>query len=176
MPQWYMNTPGSFAVNRNVNDPPEGTSMNALSGAIRAAWKSIEWGMAPLFVSVISTVCPWRTWMTGPGAPPSNPQAAYFTPGAISIVTSFSTMCTFTRSPAGTGGSSAGYGTCAAASSFALAGAAPAKLADAVPTVIELWSCVAGAATTWSAPSARSVATTVATATITRGAKNRTTE
>ena len=55
--------------------------MNALSGAMRAAWKSIEWGMAPPFVSVISTVCPCRTWMTGPGAPPSKPQACVLDAG-----------------------------------------------------------------------------------------------
>ena len=82
--------------------------MNASFGAMRAAWKSIECGMAPPFVSVISIVCPWRAWTTGPGAPPSKPQALYFTPGAISIVTSFRTMFTLTTSPAGTGGSSAG--------------------------------------------------------------------
>ena len=92
VPQWYMNTPGSPALKRKVNDLPGMTSMNALSGAIRAAWKSIECGIAPSFVSVISTVCPCRACTTGPGAPPSKPQAAYLMPGAISIVTSFSTM------------------------------------------------------------------------------------
>ena len=58
------------------------TSVNALSGATRAAWKSTECGIAPEFVSVIFTICPWRTWMTGPGAPPAHAQAAYLTPGA----------------------------------------------------------------------------------------------
>ena len=81
MPQWYMNTPGSSALKRNVNDLPGMTSMNALFGAIRAAWKSIEWGIAPSFVSVISTVCPCRACTTGPGAPPSKPQAAYLIAG-----------------------------------------------------------------------------------------------
>jgi hypothetical protein len=42
-------------------------------GAIRAAWKSMECGIEPPFVRVISTVCPCRTWTMGPGAPcPSN--------------------------------------------------------------------------------------------------------
>ncbi len=56
VPQWYMNTPGSPALKRNVNDLPGITSTNATFGAIRAAWKSIECGMAPSFVNVISTV------------------------------------------------------------------------------------------------------------------------
>ena len=128
VPQWYMNTPGSPALKRKVKDLPGITSMNALFGAIRAAWKSIEWGIAPSFVSVISTVCPCRAWTTGPGAPPSKPQAAYLIPGAISIVTSFSTMCTLTTSPGVRGGSAAGYGVCALARSAAFSGAAPAKL------------------------------------------------
>ena len=73
VPQWYMNTPGSFALKRNVNDSPGSTSLNATFGAMRAAWKSIECGIAPPFVRVISTVWPSRTCTTGPGAPwPSN--------------------------------------------------------------------------------------------------------
>ena len=73
---------------------------------MRAAWKSIECGIEPPFVSVISTIWPSRTWTIGPGAPcPSNAQVLYFTPGAISTTMSFSTISTFTRSPAGTGGS-----------------------------------------------------------------------
>ena len=58
VPQWYMKTPGSFALKRNVNDSPGATSRNATFGAIRAAWKSIECGIEPPFVSVISTVWP----------------------------------------------------------------------------------------------------------------------
>ena len=46
VPQWYMKTPGSFATKLNVNDLPGVTSMNALFGAMRAAWKSIECGIA----------------------------------------------------------------------------------------------------------------------------------
>ncbi len=108
VPQWYMKTPGSLARNLNVNDSPGATSRNAMLGAIRAAWKSIECGIAPPFVSVISTIWPWRTWTTGPGAPcPSNAQVLYFTPGAISTTMSFMVMCTFTRSPVATGGSTA---------------------------------------------------------------------
>jgi len=126
VPQWYMKTPGSPALKRNVNDLPGITSTKARFGAILAAWKSIEWGMTPLFVSVISTVCPCRACTTGPGAPPSKPHAAYLTPGAISTVTSFSTMCTLTTPPGVRGGSAAGYGSCAFARSEALAGAAPA--------------------------------------------------
>ena len=106
VPQWYMKTPGSPALKRKVNDSPGATSLKATFGAIRAAWKSIECGIAPPFVSVISTVWPWRTWTIGPGAPwPSNAQMLYFTPGAISTALSFRTMCTLTRSPAGTAGS-----------------------------------------------------------------------
>ncbi len=55
VPQWYMNTPASFATNEYVSDFPGCTSTNALFGAIRAAWKSIECGIAPPFVSVTST-------------------------------------------------------------------------------------------------------------------------
>ena len=39
-------------------DWPGITSPNALSGAIRAAWKSTECGIAPLFVSAIFTSWP----------------------------------------------------------------------------------------------------------------------
>ena len=120
VPQWYMKTPGSFALKRNVNDSPGATSRNATFGAMRAAWKSIECGIAPPFVSVISTIWPSRTWTIGPGAPwPSKAQVLYFTPGAISTTMSFRVMCTFTRSPAGTGGSTALVAACAIASSSA---------------------------------------------------------
>src|SRR5215218_3121397 len=101
VPQWYMKTPGSFALNLNVNDSPGATSRKATLGAIRAAWKSMEWGVAPPFVSVMRTVWPWRTWTIGPGTPPSNPQPLYLTPGAISTVTSFSFIWTLTTLPAG---------------------------------------------------------------------------
>ena len=51
-----------------VNDLPGATSTKATFGATRAAWKSIEWGIGALFVSVTrTTVWPWRTWITGPG-------------------------------------------------------------------------------------------------------------
>ena len=131
---------------------------------MRAAWKSIEWGMAPLFVSVISTVCPCRAWTTGPGAPPSKPHALYLTPGAISIVTSLRTMCTLTTSPGVVGGSAAGNGLCAIASSLAFTGAAPAKL---VPFIVvdepPLMSCpLVELAAAASSSSARSDATSVA--------------
>jgi hypothetical protein len=75
VPQWYMKTPGSPAVNLKLKESPGWTSRKATFGAIRAAWKSIECGIEPPFVSVISTVWPSRTWTTGPGAPgPSNAQ------------------------------------------------------------------------------------------------------
>ena len=106
VPQWYMKTPGSLALKRKVKDSPGATSLNALFGAMRAAWKSIECGIAPPFVSVISTVWPSRTCTTGPGAPwPSNAHVLYLTPGAISTVMSLRVMCTLTRSPAASGGS-----------------------------------------------------------------------
>ena len=96
---------------------------------MRAAWKSIECGIAPPFVSVISTVWPWRTCTTGPGAPwPSKAHVLYLTPGAISTVMSLSVMCTLTRSPPVSGGSVASTGLCAAASSAAFSGTTPAKL------------------------------------------------
>ena len=88
----------------------------------------MECGIAPPLVSFMRTVWPWRTWTIGPGTPPSKPQAANFTPGAISTVTSLMTMCTLATLPGATGGSSAGYGLWAAASSSALSGFAPAKL------------------------------------------------
>ena len=99
-----------------VNDLPGSTSLKATFGAIRAAWKSIECGIAPSFVSVIRTVWLSRTWITGPGAPFPHAQALYLTPGAIEIVTSFSVRWTGTTLPAGTGCSFAGNGLCAAAS------------------------------------------------------------
>ncbi len=74
VPQWYMNTPESVAVNSNEKLSPGSTSLNALLGAMRAAWKSIECGIAPSLRSVTLIVSPWRTWITGPGAPPSNVQ------------------------------------------------------------------------------------------------------
>src|SRR6266508_6010340 len=107
------------------------TSPKALVGAIRAAWKSTECGMAPLLVSVILTSWPWRTWITGPGAPPAQAQAEYLTPGAIWMLMSVSASLTFATGPAGTAGSVAGYGLWAAASASAFAGAAPAKLVNA---------------------------------------------
>ena len=73
--------------------------MNALFGAMRAAWKSTECGIAPSFVSVILTSCPWRTWITGPGAPPAHAQAAYLTPGAIWTVMSVRTRWTSATGP-----------------------------------------------------------------------------
>ena len=84
VPQWYMKTPGSLALKRKVKDSPGATSRKALFGAMRAAWKSIECGIAPPFVSVISTVWPSRTCTTGPGAPwPPKAHVLYLTPGAI---------------------------------------------------------------------------------------------
>ena len=56
-------------MKRNVNDSPGCASRKARSGAMRAAWKSIECGIEPPLVSVISTVWPSRTCTTGPGAP-----------------------------------------------------------------------------------------------------------
>jgi hypothetical protein len=100
--------------------------VNALSGATRAAWKSTECGIAPSFVSVILTICPWRTWITGPGAPPAQAHAAYLTPGAISTVTSLRTSLTSAIGPAGMAGIAAGKGLWAVASASAFEGAAPA--------------------------------------------------
>ncbi len=76
---------------------------------MRAAWKSIECGIAPPLVSSTWTRWPWRTWITGPGAPPANVQAVNETPGAICSVTSFSVILTC-LTPSTSGGSSAGYG------------------------------------------------------------------
>jgi hypothetical protein len=116
-------------LKRNVNESPGSTSRNATLGAMRAAWKSIECGIEPPFFSVISTVWPSRTWMTGPGAPwPSNAQVLYFTPGAIWTVMSLRVMLTWTRSPPGTAGSAAGRAACASASASAFGAALPAKL------------------------------------------------
>src|SRR5262249_1015504 len=95
------NTPGSFATKLNVNDLPGATSLKATLGAIRAAWKSIECGIAPPFVSVIFTVWPWRTWITGPGAPPEKAQALYLIPGAIWWTTSSRVGWTTATGPAG---------------------------------------------------------------------------
>ena len=126
VPQWYMKTPGSPATKLNENDWPGLTSLNAMFGAIRAAWKSIECGIAPPLVSVIFTVWPCRTWITGPGAPPEKAQALYLIPGATSWTTSFRVRWTTATGPAGAASSAAGYGLCAAASASAFSGARPA--------------------------------------------------
>src|SRR3954451_15323034 len=108
VPQWYMNTPGSFARNAYETDWRGSTSPNALLGATRAAWKSTECGIAPSFVNVTFTSCPWRTWITGPGAPPAQAQAAYLTPGATWMVMSVSARFTVATGPGGAAGRSAG--------------------------------------------------------------------
>ena len=109
VPQWYMNTPGSSALNRNVNESPGATSLKATFGAMRAAWKSIECGIAPPFVKRHLDRLALRVrGRPGPGAPwPSNAHVLYLTPGAISTVMSLRVMWTFARSPAGTAGSAA---------------------------------------------------------------------
>src|SRR5262245_54392904 len=61
VPQWYMKTPGSLATKLNLNDSPGAISRKATFGAMRAAWKSIEWGIGALFVIVTLTRCPSRT-------------------------------------------------------------------------------------------------------------------
>src|SRR5688500_6456491 len=61
-------------------------SLKATLGAIRAAWKSIECGIEPPFFSVNSTVWPSRTWTIGSGAPSSNAQTLYSTPGAGAVL------------------------------------------------------------------------------------------
>jgi hypothetical protein len=108
VPQWYMKTPGSFALKLKEKDWPGATSRNATFGAIRAAWKSIECGIAPPFVSVILTVWPWRTWITGPGAPPEKAQALYLIPGATSCTTSLSVRWTVATAPGGAAWRAAG--------------------------------------------------------------------
>ena len=105
VPQWYMKTPGSVARNWNEKDLPGSTSRKATFGAMRAAWKSIECGIVPPFVSVILTSWPWRTCRIGPGAPwPLNDQVLYLTPGAIWTVMSFSVRWMFATGPAGAAG------------------------------------------------------------------------
>src|SRR6185503_18664241 len=142
VPQWYMKTPGSVALKRKVNDSPGITSLKALFGAIRAAWKSIECGIVPPLVSVIWTVWPSRTCTIGPGAPwPLNDQVLYLTPGAIWTVMSFSVMCTLARLPAGAAGSLASYALWASARACAFAGTTPAKLLNGRAA---LWSWAAG--------------------------------
>jgi hypothetical protein len=53
-----MKTPGVDAVKLNEKLFPGITSRNARLGAMRAAWKSMEWGIVPPLVSVICTICP----------------------------------------------------------------------------------------------------------------------
>ena len=61
VPQWYMYAPACRGWNVNVTDSPFPTERNAVRGSICAAWKSIECGTSPSFVSVNSIVSPWRT-------------------------------------------------------------------------------------------------------------------
>ena len=107
VPQWYMNTPGSFAVKSNEKVSPALMSLKARFGAMRAAWKSMECGIAPLFVISTCTRWPCRTWITGPGAPPANVHPVNLTPGAISSTTSSSAIFTC-ATPSTSGGSAAG--------------------------------------------------------------------
>src|SRR5262249_49367239 len=58
VPQWYMKTPGTEATKLNVFDLPGMTSLNAMLGAICAAWKSTECGIGALFTSVTTTFWP----------------------------------------------------------------------------------------------------------------------
>ena len=58
VPQWYMKAPGVSARKRKCTLPPFGIVLNRLSGAVRAAWKSIECGIAPPFTRVMSTQSP----------------------------------------------------------------------------------------------------------------------
>jgi len=108
VPQWYMKTPGLAALKLKVNDWPGSTSRKATFGAMRAAWKSTECGIGAWLTSVTRTVWPSRAWITGPGALPSNVQAAYFTPGAICRVWWVMPSVTATTGPAVVAGSSAG--------------------------------------------------------------------
>src|SRR5262245_17493412 len=112
-------------------------STKALSGAIRAAWKSTECGIGELFVSVTRTVCPCRAWTTGPGTPPLNVHASYLIPGAIESTRWEMPRLTFTTGPGVVAGSSAGIALWAVASASAFAGAMPAKLGVAwAPSVV----------------------------------------
>ena len=61
VPQWYMNAPGVSARKRKCTLPPFGIVLNDMFGAVSAAWKSIECGIAPPFTSVTSTLSPCRT-------------------------------------------------------------------------------------------------------------------
>ena len=106
VPQWYMKTPGSLALKRKVNDSPGATSLKALFGAMRAAWKSIECGnRAAVRERHLHRLALANVHDRAGRAWPSNAQALYLTPGAISRVMSFSVICTLTRSPAASGGS-----------------------------------------------------------------------
>jgi hypothetical protein len=59
---------------------------------MRAAWKSIECGIDPPFVSVISTVCPSNVDDRARCAVAVKAQVLYLTPGAISTTMSFKVM------------------------------------------------------------------------------------
>ena len=105
---------------------PGRTSENATFGATCAAWKSTECGIGEALCSVTRTVCPWRTWITGPGAVPPNVQASYLMPGAIATTAWLMSSRTAATAPAGAGGSAAGNAACDVASASAFAGASPA--------------------------------------------------
>lgn len=75
VPQWYMKTPGTLATKPKVFEAPGPMSEKSTFGATCAAWKSTECAIVPRFVSVTTTFCPSRTWMTGPGTVPPNVHA-----------------------------------------------------------------------------------------------------
>ncbi len=76
VPQWYMNTPGTRGTKRNWMLSLGITFRYARSGAISAAWKSMECGMFAPFTSVNSMVSPTVARMIGPGTMESKVHAS----------------------------------------------------------------------------------------------------
>src|SRR6185437_1587246 len=81
-------------------------------GGVIAEWKSSECSIVPLLVNVTLTVCPWRTWITGPGTLSPKVQAWYSTPLAIETEASVDSISTSTLSPGVSGGSRASLAFC----------------------------------------------------------------
>ena len=108
VPQWYMNAPANCASNSYTNDSPGRIVRISSFHATLLAWKSIEWPISPLLVSVMRKVSPTLPCSIGPGTWSLNVHISCVTPGATSTsvsVASNAISCTVPAAFAGSTGS-----------------------------------------------------------------------
>src|SRR4051794_24430773 len=85
VPQWYIQMPANSALNWYTSDSPGCSVRISTFGATSEAWKSIEWPILPLFVSVTLNTSPTWPRRMGPGTWPLNVHISWVTPGATSM-------------------------------------------------------------------------------------------